>query len=245
MRIALEPRITPPDPERILPEVKRYLHEIAPLRLEQGPRLEDIDRAIAQGKFWLLPAGYKELTQNTMWIGGIQQQNGGYVMPANLYLLPDEQPEHYLAELQKAVAPFGVRVEAGRLNGPAPLTPPDTPLWTILAREIRRQYGSDFRIGTRVNAVSYNDSRFLRVSGIDAYGVWPFPIDFFQTEGVHGSDERVRADWFMDGVALMKRVVRSYAFDPLPVGPDAMTRSVTGPPQKPSESGLMKTSSSG
>jgi acetylornithine deacetylase/succinyl-diaminopimelate desuccinylase-like protein len=244
-RLALEPRITPPDPDRVLPEVKRYLHEIAPVRVEQRPRIDDIDRTIAQGKFWLLPIGYKELTQNVMWIGGVQQQNGDYVMGANLYLLPDEQPERYVAELQKMVAPFGVRVETVRLNGPAPFTPADTPLWTLLAREIRRQYGSDFLIGTQVNTVSYNDSRFLRARGIDAYGVWPFPIDLYQTQGIHGSDERVRADWFMDGIAVTKSIVRSWAFDALPLPTGGMTRSVTPRPQKPSESALMKPSSFG
>ena len=71
---------------------------------------------------------------------------------------------------------------------------------------------------------------------------WPFRTDFYQTEGIHGIDERVRADWFMDGVALTRRVVRGWAFEPLPAA--GRTRSVTQPPQKPSESSPMKASSS-
>ena len=59
-------------------------------------------------------------------------------------------------------------------------------------------------------------ARYLRARGIAAYGVWPFPVDFYQTEGIHAVDERVRADWFMQGVSLTRRVVRSYAFEPLP-----------------------------
>jgi len=92
-------------------------------------------------------------------------------------------------------------------------------MWSLLAREISKQYGNDFRIGSEILAAEYNDSRYLRVHGIDAYGVWPFPVDFYQTEGIHGIDERVRADWFLQGVALMRRIVRSYAFDPLPPRP--------------------------
>ena len=214
-RIALEPHVTPPDPERILPEVKQFLHEIAPLRVEQRARLEDIDRTVAEGKFWLLGVGYKELTQNTMWLGGVQREASGFGMDINLFNLPDENPARRIEMLCREVAPFGVSVEVGQVNCPAPITSRDTPLWALLSREIAREYGSGFPIGSEILAASSNDSRYLRARGIDAYGVWPFPVDFYQTEGIHGIDERVRADWFMHGVSLMRRLVRSYAFDPL------------------------------
>ena len=215
-RIALEPRVTPADPERILPEVKQFLHEIAPLRVEQRARLEDIDRTVAEGKFWLVVEGYKELTQNTMWLGGVQREANGFGMDVNLFNLPDEMPARRIEMLRRDVAPFGVSVEVGQVNGPAPITSRDTPLWALLSREIAREYGSGVPVGSEILAVSSNDSRYLRARGINAYGVWPFPVDFYQTEGIHGIDERVRADWFMQGVSLTRRLVRSWAFDPLP-----------------------------
>ena len=70
-------------------------------------------------------------------------------------------------------------------------------------------------VGTEVLAASSNDSRFLRPRGISCYGLWPFPVDYFQSAGVHGVDERVRLDWYMSGVDLMKHVVSSYAFEPV------------------------------
>src|SRR5205085_340363 len=115
-----------------------------------------------------------------------------------------------------AVAPFGVSVEALQLNPATPLTSPDTPFWTLLAGEIRRQYGGGFTIGTEILTTEANDSRFLRRRGIAAYGVWPFPVDFYQTGGIHGTNERIRADWFMDGLALTKQIVHRYAYEPLP-----------------------------
>src|SRR5262249_45026717 len=63
VRVALEPYLTPRDPDRILPEVREYLHDIAPQRLENRDLLDDIDRTLAAGKFWLLAPGYKELMQ--------------------------------------------------------------------------------------------------------------------------------------------------------------------------------------
>jgi acetylornithine deacetylase/succinyl-diaminopimelate desuccinylase-like protein len=215
-RIALEPQITPPDPERILPAVRRYFHEIAPYRREQRARLEDIDRTVAEGKFWLLQPGYKELTQNVLFVGGVQKEERDFVMPSTIFALPDEQPEPLLARLRAAVAPLGVTVEVVELSAPTPLTSPDTPMWALLAREIRRQYGGGFTIGTEILTAEYNDSRFLRRRGIAAYGIWPFPVDSYQTGGIHSANERIRADWFMDGLELTKRVVHSYAFDPGP-----------------------------
>jgi acetylornithine deacetylase/succinyl-diaminopimelate desuccinylase-like protein len=216
-RIALEPRITPPDPHRILPEVKEFLHEIGPLRVEQRELLDDIERATAAGKFWLLSPGYKELTQNVMWLGGVEAAaTGGFVMAVNMFNLPDELPERRIELLRQEVGPFGATVEVLRTNGPAPFSSRRTPVWGLLEREIRREYGTGFPVGSEILAASYNDSRYLRARGIDAYGVWPFPVDFYQTDGIHGVDERIRADWFMQGVSLMRRVVHSYAFDPLP-----------------------------
>ena len=215
-RLALEPHITPPDPERVLPEVKEFLHDIAPLRVEQHAVLDDIDRTIAAGKFWLLEHGYRELTQNVMWIGGAEPESGGFGMRVNLYNLPDEIPERRIDLLRSEVATFGVTVEVLDLNGPVPISSRRTPMWALLSREVRRQYGAGFPIGSEILAAFYNDSRYLRTRGIDAYGVWPFPVDFYQTAGIHGIDERVRADWLMQGVSLTRHVVRAYAFDPLP-----------------------------
>ena len=40
---------------------------------------------------------------------------------------------------------------------------------------------------------------------------WPFPVGLYQTLGIHRFDERVRLDWFMDGVDLTRRLVSRYA----------------------------------
>ena len=216
LRVALEPFVTPRDPERLLPEVKRFLHDLAPHRIEQQQYLNDVDRTIATGKFWLLQRPYKELMQNIVWMRGVTEGNGGATMDVLLYNLPDEDPEKRIAWLRDFIKPFGADIAAvNEKMGPAPLSPSNTPMFALLTREIHRKYG-DIHVGTEVLGASSNDSRFLRPKGIACYGWWPFPVDYFQTTGVHGVDERVRLDWFMDGVALTKAVVARYAFDSLP-----------------------------
>ena len=213
-RIVLEPYMSPPDPDRILPEVREFLHQIAPQRVEQRPLLEDVERTVAAGKFWLLSRGYKELMQNVVWLGAVEDDPRGATMRINLYNLPDENPDRRIAWLRSTVEPLGVRIdEIFSKNGPAPLSPSHTPFFALIAREVQQQYGA-VPVGSEILAAASNDSRYLRVRGIVAYGMWPFPVDFYQTQGIHGVDERVRLDWFMDGVSLMRHLVLAYALEP-------------------------------
>ncbi|MEO6260166.1 MAG: M20/M25/M40 family metallo-hydrolase [Thermoanaerobaculia bacterium] len=213
IRLRLEPFINPPDPERISPEVREFLHDVAPLRVEQQPLLTDIDRTVAAGKFWLLSSGYKELMQNVMWLGGVQVQGQEASMRVNMFNLPEEEPLPRIEWLRGIVEPMGGRVELLETNGPAPLTSRHTPMFDLIAREVKREYPG-VPVGTEILVAWSNDSRFLRARGIDAYGVWPFPVDFYQTQGIHSVNERVRADWFQQGVNLTRRLVGSYSDSP-------------------------------
>ncbi|HXA20270.1 MAG TPA: M20/M25/M40 family metallo-hydrolase [Thermoanaerobaculia bacterium] len=212
LRLALEPFITPADPERVLPEVREFLHDLTPLRLTQGQLLDDITRTIASGKFWLLASGYRELTQNVVWPGKIESDARGVTMPVNLYNLPDENPNTRIAWLRGLAGRYGVTIETVlETSGPAPISSRHTPMFAVIAAEAGGQYPGT-RTGSEILAASYNDSRFLRARGISAYGLMPFPTDWYQTQGIHSIDERVRVDWFNDGVSLMQRITRRFAF---------------------------------
>lgn len=213
LRIALEPFISPVDPDRVLPEVREFLHDLAPLRIEQGQYLDDVTRTIAAGKFWLLSSGYRELTQNVIWAAAVESDARGASMRVNLYDLPDENPDARIEWLRGLAARYGVAIEdVIEKSGPAPLSSRHTPMFAIIAAEAGRQYGGA-RVGTEVLAAWYNDSRHLRARGIEAYGLMPFPTDWYQTQGIHSIDERVRVDWFNSGVALLRRITSRFAFE--------------------------------
>jgi acetylornithine deacetylase/succinyl-diaminopimelate desuccinylase-like protein len=212
-RIALEPSFISHEPERVLPEVRRYFHEIASRRIEDGPLLVNIDRTIADGKFWLIPRTYRELLQNTVFVEGAARLGAGWMMKTHLVNLPDELPERRLAWLESVVEPFGVTIgPIQQSDGPVPLTSADTPFFALMRKEIQRVYGN-VPVGTTILSASINDSRFLRKRGIACYGVWPFPVDLYQTRGIHGINERIRLDWFQQGVTLTRNLVGSYAFE--------------------------------
>ena len=211
LRIALEPYFSPRDPERILPEVRDFLHDLAPQRVEQEQLLDDVSRTVAEGKFWLLQRPYKEVTQNIVWTGPIAVDDRGATMALNLFDLPDENPDARLAWLADFMRPYGAKFETViQKSGPAPISPRNTPLFAMIAEEARRQW-PNVAVGTEFLATQINDSRYLRARGIVCYGWWPFQVDFFQTQAVHGANERVRIDWFEQGVELLRRVVVRYA----------------------------------
>ena len=54
------------------------------------------------------------------------------------------------------------------------------------------------------------DSRFFRARGITAYGIAPFKVNYYDADGVHGNDERIRARFFGEGVRLMRKIVREF-----------------------------------
>ena len=111
-------------------------------------------------------------------------------MNVNLYNLPDEDPDRRIAWLRSRIAPLGATVDAVfSKNGPAPLTSRHTPFFKLIEREAHTEYGS-VPVGTEILAASSNDSRFLRARGILCYGMWPFPVDFYQSQGIHSTNER-------------------------------------------------------
>jgi acetylornithine deacetylase/succinyl-diaminopimelate desuccinylase-like protein len=217
VRLSLEPYIGPRDPDRILPAVREFFRDIAPLRVEHRTLLDDIDRTVAEGKFWLLARGYKELTQNVVVPFNVRMDARGATMDVNLYNLPDEDPDRRIAWLQSQVRPLGATIDAVlSKNGPALPSSRHTPFFALIERQVHQQYG-DVRVGTEMLAAWSNDSRFLRARGMQCYGVWPFPVDFYQSQGIHSTNERIRIDWYMQGVTLMRRLISAYAFEAGPL----------------------------
>jgi len=209
-RIALEPYFTSTDADAVLPEVVRYFHAIAPYRFEPREQLADLRRTVATGQLWKLPEPYRELTENVVWASTIRKEGERWAMHTLLLNLPTVRSEPRIEWLARTVAPYGVTLGAIQSSDPvARLSSDQTPMFALINDVIRKQY--DVAAGTQILAKSTNDSRFLRPLGIDCYGMWPFPVDYYQTTGIHGTDERVRLDWFNEGVETMKLLVTRYA----------------------------------
>lgn len=209
-RFALEPYLSTHEPERLLPEVRRYLADIAPRRLRNRELLADMDRTMRDGKTWLLEENYRMLLADAIVAEGVVRDGYGWSMTVHLSNLPDTIPEQKIEWLRSVVAPYRLALEVVQKNGPVPLTRADTPFFALLANEIHRSFGA-VPVGTQVLVGSATDSRYLRKHGIDCYGIWPFPVTVMQSTSLHHTDERIRLDWFQRGVGLTKNLVLDYA----------------------------------
>ena len=211
-RIVLEPWFAAREPDRVMPEVKRWMRELSPHRIEFKEELADIDRAIAQGSFWQLPVGYREMLQNGVWAEAVvRAPGGGYEMRTQLLNLPDQDPDARIAWLRATVAPLGVDIgQIMRKDDATPLSRIETPFYEMLSEEAQRAFGAP--VGTEVLNRWQNDSRFLRRNGIVSYGISAFPVDYFQSMDIHGVNERARTDYFNRGVAFTRQLVTRYAY---------------------------------
>ena len=210
-RVRLEPFIDSVDATRILPEVRQYFADVAPTRKAFKSLLSDVDRAIHEGQVWRLPKAYRDLTQNSLIVyAPVQPVGERPTMGVWMLNLPDEEPDARIAWLRHFVASDGVSVEVVSKEGPVPLSPTGTPLFTILADAARSRYRVS--AGTQVLYRSASDARFLRARGIVCYGICPYPVDFFQSLSIHNADERIRLDWFVEGVDYTREVVRRWAW---------------------------------
>src|SRR5215213_1541093 len=183
---------------------------IAPTRVAFKPYLEDIEQTIRDGEFWRLPSSYRDYVQNTVWAEAPQLSIGRWIMIVRQINLPDEVPDERIAWVTRVVAPYGVTLDEVRVKeGRVPLSPIDTALFAILKTEGEKRYR--VTVGELILYRSASDSRFLRPRGIICYGVAPFPIDFYQSLTIHGVNERVRLQWFAQGIEYMRGVVARWA----------------------------------
>lgn len=210
-RLALEPFMFGREPERVIPAVRDFFRSLAPTRTAFKPFLTDIDTTIRQGQFWRLPTPYRDLTQNSLWVTAPAQSGQRWSMTVTQLNLPDEQPDDRIAAVETIARNYGLRLGAiHRKQGPVPLSPSDTKLFGILRQEAERRY--DVQAGVQILYRSGTDARFLRPRGIVCYGVTPYPVDYFQSLSIHGPDERIRLDYFTDGVEFLHQVVDTWAF---------------------------------
>jgi acetylornithine deacetylase/succinyl-diaminopimelate desuccinylase-like protein len=212
-RIALEPLMHPFDPERILPEVRQFYKAVAPYRIRGQEILADVDRAVAEGRFWFLHSGFRTLTQNTVAPGAIEGKRGQFLLDVILLNLPDEDPQNAIRRVRDVVQPLGVELDVMRTMEPAPISSTEHDFFRLIQSVVQRHHGPEVPVGPVILSFTTTDSRFLRSIGIQSYGLPLFFFDYHQSEGIHGVNERIRLDWFSDGVKLSKDLVRSYCFE--------------------------------
>lgn len=127
----------------------------------------------------------------------------------NVRTRPGESVDAVVAELRRLVANPAVEVRVTERGDEAPASSDETPMYAAIA-DSARAIDADATVMPYVsNGVT--DSARLRLLGVQAYGVLPFPLTLEDEERMHGADERVPIDALAYGVRLVHGAVRRIA----------------------------------
>lgn len=204
-----------PMPYRVVPAAEESLRAFA--RTQPGRRgelLRDVRRYVTAPEFdHIVPEGVRAVLRDTVAVTQLKAGIAANLMPASasatldFRLLPDQPVETTLAKI-RAIVGNRAEIEVLLEGKAAPASPINTPLFAVLSRNMKAAEPSSV-VGP-VFSPGTSDSRFFRAKGIVAYGVSPFKVNYYDADTVHGIDERIRTEFFHQGVRLMKRVTREF-----------------------------------
>lgn len=208
-------------PYRLTPVVATEFEVLA--RVKRGIKqqiLADPTRYFASPIFEReFPASYRALLRDTIAVTELRGGNGINSIPGtagatlDMRLLPGSSPEQLLSRIE-VLAGSEATVEVLLKGEPTPESPHDTLLFKVISTAmIRAEPGS---VAGPVVSAGTTDSRFFRMKGIVAYGLSPFKVNYYDADGVHGVDEKIRSRFFDEGVRLTKTIVREFCTERSP-----------------------------
>lgn len=126
-------------------------------------------------------------------------------------LLPSSDPRAVLAELTRRIGDPAVKVEV-LLEAGGDRASPEEGVYSVLREALERRFPGVVVGPTLGPALSEN--RVLRAMGIRTYGLTPYRLAYYDAAGIHGTNERIRTDWLVEGAALLSEVVRAAVSTP-------------------------------
>lgn len=196
--------------ETLLPEVEDYFRQIAPFRRHFGPLIADIRATHEAGKLAQVHPSYLVLLQNNIALSEVRQlPDGRFERRAVLWYLPGTDPAPLTERILADTRELGVEAVIAPNSSPpiVGFSSMENPFLQLFEQKVHEIYGDEVIVGPMVGTKGLTDCRYLRAEGIDCYGIWPFPVNVYDSTGIHGVDERLRLDWFISGIELMRRVV--------------------------------------
>jgi acetylornithine deacetylase/succinyl-diaminopimelate desuccinylase-like protein len=128
----------------------------------------------------------------------------------NVRLLPGDTIDMVLGELTKLVNDPQVRFEVQPNAGlAAPNSSLENDFYASISKVAAQEFG-----GAPVlpfQSSWYTDSAQLRLHNVQAYGLWPFPVNDDDLRRMHGDDERLPVASFNKGVDFMVHLLNDFA----------------------------------
>ncbi|HKC24236.1 MAG TPA: M20/M25/M40 family metallo-hydrolase [Thermoanaerobaculia bacterium] len=124
-------------------------------------------------------------------------------------LLPSTDLRAFLDEVRRRASAERVDVSVRLEASAGPPSPTPGALYDVIAAVLSRRFPGVLVVPTLGTGTSEN--RVLRARGVATYGVLPFRASVYDLRGIHGVNERIRTDWYLEGVELMKEIVARFA----------------------------------
>jgi len=204
---------------RIIPAVDAYFTAIAPnASAYWRPRFADMAATVRNPddltRLQIENPFYAAITRNTCAITMLEGSTKINVVPPSATaqidcrLLPDQDPEAFLAELTSVINDPAITIR--RIMGFTPaVSSTDTDLYRAIVQTLQRHY-PDAAVIPSIQS-GFTDSHFFRDLGIASYGFSGAAIPAEDQERVHGNDERIPVAEVRRGVEIMLEVVRAVA----------------------------------
>jgi acetylornithine deacetylase/succinyl-diaminopimelate desuccinylase-like protein len=170
------------------PEARRFLPTL-------GRRLPRYQRALLGDTISMtrLDAGYKE---NVV--------PGAASATLDCRLVPETDPDEFVARLSARMARYGVRCEVILSDGPCGVS--EGPLLPLLDAVCSESF-PDVTFAPAL-CPAFTDSRFFRQRGADAYGLIPVMLSNDEIATFHGIDERIPIDGLKKGCEVVYEITR-------------------------------------
>jgi acetylornithine deacetylase/succinyl-diaminopimelate desuccinylase-like protein len=204
-------------PLHVLPDVQKFLHDIAPQYTgEQRVWLSDVRSAvkIPRARAWITNNIYwNAILRNTISLTMLSGSNKTNVIPAeatagiDIRLLPDTDPHAFLATLKAIVNDTAVYWESDEGTKGKLQSPIDTDLFRAIEKASHER-NPDVIVTTPMFTAA-TDRPFYRAVGIVTYGFDPFLVENKEMQsGMHGNNERLAVSNIGFGLKYLYDVLR-------------------------------------
>ena len=124
----------------------------------------------------------------------------------NIRLLPGESIQDLIREFEKLVDDPQIRFEIQESSRmPSPPSSIDSELYVTIESTVPQVFPGALTIPFMETGAT--DSAQLRVRNVQAYGLFPFPLNEEDESRMHADDERIPLDSFRKGVQFLYAVV--------------------------------------
>jgi len=200
---------------KVVPAVQAYFTALAAQEEPaQAERYRALERALADPAFrkeFLANPTYNALVRNTISPTMLEGSNKTNVIPAHARaqldcrLLPGEDPQVFIANLEKIVADPEVKFSI-LLNFPPLASEADTELFRAI-RSIAERHDPQAPVVPAVLG-GFTDSHYFRRKGIVSYGFTGLPLTEEDGRRVHGTNERIPLASLREGSQILFELIQ-------------------------------------